>query len=101
MGAVVRVCHCRIKVMPWHSRGTNFLSKKAFRPKSPRYKYYKQIWLIVPALLSFWYEMRGSHEMAVKITVYQVWRRVLRCSSEKRPFSVFKGGGTLLPKHLY
>jgi hypothetical protein len=34
--------------------------------------------------------------MAVKITVCRVWCRVFRCSSEKRPLSIFKGGGTLL-----
>jgi hypothetical protein len=29
--------------------------------KGSRYKNYKQIWLFVSELLSFWYEMGGSH----------------------------------------
>jgi hypothetical protein len=89
MGVVVGVWHCRIKVMPWHSRRTNFLSKKAFCPEKVQDTRIINIFVI---LLLHLYLMA----MAVKLTVYRMWCRVLRCVSEKRPPSVFKGGGTLL-----
>jgi len=96
MGVVVGIWHCIIIVMPWHSGKTDFLSKKAFRPYKVQYT---RIIIRFGFLFVHFYPFGMKWEvlmtMTVKITAYRVWCRVLRCSSEKRPSSIFKGGGTL------